>query len=152
MRLNTAITESEGDDESEGLVAGLKAKRNKIMTILHRAEDEDIPEMLRNYKKIESKEILSTVSINENHKMELSIILKAKDYEDAFAGVYKDTRRKKDNIFMSTYLQRTKTKNVFFTRNVKLNTLCQRAVKIFLKYAWMRELLMMKSLLSLLIN
>jgi len=103
MRLNTAITESEGDEESEGLVAGLKAKRNKIMTILHRAEDEEIPEMLRNYEKIESKEILKTVSINEAHKMELSIILKAKNYRDALNGVYKEPRRKSDNKFTNFF-------------------------------------------------
>jgi hypothetical protein len=65
MRLNIAITKVLADEESEALKEGLKAKRSKVMAILYKAEDEDIPAMLKDYTKTHNILIIESKSINE---------------------------------------------------------------------------------------
>lgn len=64
LRLNEVLQTVSKDEDSEALIAGLKANRNKIMEILYKAEAENIPSMLKDPKKTQNILILGNKSIN----------------------------------------------------------------------------------------
>lgn len=99
MQLNVAITKVLDDEESEALKAGLKAKRNKIMAILFKAEDEDIPSMLKDYAKTQNILIVENKSINELFPKEVKTIIEAADFNTSEQNVYKIPRKQKDNKY-----------------------------------------------------
>lgn len=103
IRLNEAISMVSDDEESEALKAGLKAKRNKIMSILYKAEAEDIPSMLKDNAKTQGKLILENNSINELHPNEVRTIIESKDYKIAEKNVYKIPRKQKDNKYTNHF-------------------------------------------------
>ena len=99
MQLNVAITKVLDDEESEALKAGLKAKRNKVMAILFKAEDEDIPSMLKDYAKTQNILIVENKSINELFPIEVKTIIEAADFNTSEQNVYKIPRKQKDNKY-----------------------------------------------------
>lgn len=99
MQLNIAITKVLDDEESEALKAGLKAKRNKVMAILFKAEDEDIPSMLKDYAKTQNILIVENKSINELFPIEVKTIIEAADFNTSEQNVYKIPRKQKDNKY-----------------------------------------------------
>ena len=99
MQLNVAITKVLDDEESEALKAGLKAKRNKVMAILFKAEDEDIPSMLKDYAKTQNILIVENKSINELFPKEVTTIIEAADFNTSEQNVYKIPRKQKDNKY-----------------------------------------------------
>lgn len=103
LRLNEAIPKVPGDEESEALKAGLKANRNKIMAILYKAEDEDIPSMLKDNSKIKNILILENKSINELYPDEVKKIIEAENYESAEQNVHKIPRKQKDNKYTNHF-------------------------------------------------
>jgi hypothetical protein len=103
LRLNNVINTISNDVDSEALKAGLNGKRNTIMSILYKAEDEDIPEMLRDISKIKSVLLLDNNSINESFKDELKTIVEAKDFKAAKQNVYKIPRKQKDNKYTNQF-------------------------------------------------
>ncbi len=64
IKLNHVISKLPDDEDSEALKAGLRANRNRIMTILYKAEDEEIPAMLKDETKIKNILIIENKSIN----------------------------------------------------------------------------------------
>lgn len=103
MQLNEAIPKVSDDEESEALKAGLKANRNKIMAILYKAEDEDIPSMLKNYTKTQNILIIANKSINELFPKEVKTIIEATDFKNAEENVYKIPRKQKDNKYTNHF-------------------------------------------------
>ena len=103
LRLNNAIADNVSDDESAALIAGLKARRDKILSILYRVEAEDIPEMLKNFGKFKDRPILDNKSNNEIFKTELATILKAADYAEAEFRVIKIPRKQKENKYTNYF-------------------------------------------------
>jgi len=103
LRLNEAIPKVPDDEESEALKAGLKANRNKIMAILYKAEDEDIPSMLKDSSKIKDILILENKSINELYSDEIKKIIEAENYENAEHNVHKIPRKQKDNKYTNHF-------------------------------------------------
>lgn len=103
IQLNEAISKVPDDNESEGLKAGLKANRNKIMAILYKAEDEDIPGMLKDYTKTQNILILENKSINELFPKEVKTIVEAADFKTAEQNVYKIPRKQKDNKYTNHF-------------------------------------------------
>lgn len=103
IRLNEAIPKVPDDEESEALKAGLKAKRNKIMAILYKAEDEDIPSMLKDYTKTQNILILENKSINELYSYEVRKIIEAIDYRTSEQNVHKIPRKQKDNKYTNHF-------------------------------------------------
>lgn len=103
IRLNEAIPKVPDDEESEALKAGLKAKRNKIMAILYKAEDEDIPSMLKDYTKTQNILILENKSINELYSDEVKKIIEAIDYRASEQNVHKIPRKQKDNKYTNHF-------------------------------------------------
>jgi hypothetical protein len=103
LRLNNAIADNVSDEESAALIAGLKARRDKILSILYRVEAEDIPEMLKNFGKFKDRPILDNKSNNEIFKTELATILKAADYAEAEFRVIKIPRKQKENKYTNYF-------------------------------------------------
>jgi uncharacterized protein with ParB-like and HNH nuclease domain len=99
MQLNKAIPKVLDDEESEALKAGLKAKRNKVMAILYKAEDEDIPSMLKDYAKTQNILIIENKSINELFPYEIKTIIEATDFNTSEQNVHKIPRKQKDNKY-----------------------------------------------------
>jgi uncharacterized protein with ParB-like and HNH nuclease domain len=103
LRLNEAIPKVPDDEDSEALKAGLRAKRNKIMSILYKADDEDIPSMLKDHSKTKDILILDNKSINELYSNEVKKIIEAEDYRSAEQAVYKIPRKQKDNKYTNHF-------------------------------------------------
>jgi hypothetical protein len=99
LRLNEIIPNIPDDEESEPLKAGLKANRNKIMTILYKADDEDIPLMLKDNSKIKNITILENNSINELYLDEAKKIIEAVNFNTAEQNVCKIPRKQNDNKY-----------------------------------------------------
>lgn len=99
IRLMKAIDETSKDPDSEALNDGLKAKRNKIMKILYKIEDEDISEILKNFSEVKDIVILENRSINELYKEESKKIFEAVDYIAAENVVSRIPYKQKDNKF-----------------------------------------------------
>lgn len=103
MQLNNAIQNIPTDDDSEALKAGLKANRNKIMAILYKAEDEEIPAMLRDNTKTQNILVIENKSINELHSEEVKKIIEAIDFVTSEQNVYKIPRKQKDNKYTNHF-------------------------------------------------
>jgi hypothetical protein len=103
MQLNDVILNVPSDDDSEALKAGLKANRNKIMAILYKAEDEDIPSMLKDNTKTQNILVIENNSINELHSEEVKKIIEAVDYVTSEQNVYKIPRKQKDNKYTNHF-------------------------------------------------
>ena len=103
MQLNEAIPKVSDDEESEALKAGLKANRNKIMSILYKAEDEDIPSMMKDYTKTQNILILENKSINELFPNEVKTIVESIDFKTSEQNVYKIPRKQKDNKYTNHF-------------------------------------------------
>ncbi|WP_411046464.1 HNH endonuclease family protein [Treponema primitia] len=73
------------------------------MAILYKAEDEDIPSMLKDFSKARNILILENKSINELHKDELQFILEAIDFNAAEQKVDKIPHRQKDNKYTNQF-------------------------------------------------
>ncbi|HMU87602.1 MAG TPA: DUF262 domain-containing HNH endonuclease family protein [Agitococcus sp.] len=130
IQLNEAILMVSDDEESEALKAGLKANRNKIMAILYKAEDEDIPSMLKDYTKTQNILILENKSINELFSKEVKTILEAEDFTAAEQNVYKIPRKQKDN----KYTKHFRNFKYFFEKlDEKSESQLNQFAKIFLE-------------------
>jgi len=103
LRLNKIIKNIPNDEDSEALKEGLIGKRRKIMSILYKAEDEEIPAMLKDFSKAKGISILENKSINEIYKKEVKAILEAIDFETAERNVYKFPRKQKDNKYTNQF-------------------------------------------------
>ena len=99
IRLIEVLNKFENDEETEALKAGLEDNRNKIMSILYKADVEDRIKILKNWDSVKNIVILENISINEQFKNELKTILEAKDFQSAKADVYKAFRKQKDNKY-----------------------------------------------------
>lgn len=103
IRLNDVIQNIPNDEDSEALKAGLKANRNKIMAILYKAEDEEIPSMLKDNTKIQNILVIENKSINELHIGEIKKIIEAIDFKTSEQIVYKIPRKQKDNKYTNHF-------------------------------------------------
>jgi len=103
IRLNNVIKNIPNDEDSESLKFGLKANRNKIMAILYKAEDEEIPSMLKDVSKTQNILILDNKSINELYLDEVKKIIEAVDFQTSEQSVHKIPRKQKDNKYTNHF-------------------------------------------------
>lgn len=103
LRLNEIIPKIPDDEDSEALKAGLKANRNKIMSIVYKADDEDIPLMLKDFSQTKGVVVLNNKSINESYPNEVKIIIESRDYAFAEQMVYKIPKKQKDNKYTNQF-------------------------------------------------
>lgn len=129
LRLNQVIGEMPKDEENEGLLEALKGSRKKIMAILYKAEDENIPSMLKDPSKTQNILILENKSINELYLTEVKKIVEAVDFKSAEENVYKIPRRQKDN----KYTHHFRNFKFFYEKLLNLNeSNLNKFAKIFL--------------------
>ncbi len=130
MKLNEVIENIPTDDDSEALKAGLKANRNKIMAILYKAEDEDIPAMLRDNTKTQNITVIENNSINELHSEEVKKIIEAIDFLTAEQNVYKIPRKQKDNKYTNHF----RNFKYFYNKlSIKSDSQLNQFAKVFLE-------------------
>lgn len=126
LRINKTLPKIPDDEESEALKEGLKERRKTIMSILYKAEAEEIPSMLKDYSKIKNIMILENKSINELYGDEIKEIIEAADFEKAEKKVHKIPRKQKDNKYTNYF------KNFKFFYN-KLNDKSDSQLNLFAK-------------------
>jgi len=119
IRLNNALQNIPNDEDSEALKAGLKANRNKIMAILYKADDEDIPSMLKDETKIKNILLIENKSINELYLDEIKKIIEAKDFNEAERNVNKIPRKQNDNKYTNHFRNFCKINFVSYARTTK---------------------------------
>ncbi len=130
IRLNTTISQTPDDEDSEALKAGLKANRNKVKAILFKAEDEDIPAMLKDHGKTQNVQVIENNSINELFSDEVKKIIEAIDFSSAEASVHKVPRKQKDN----KYTDHFRNFKYFYTKlGEKSDSQLNQFAKIFLE-------------------
>lgn len=109
FRINNLICKiSENDEESGSLLRGLKDRRKTILSILYKAEAEEIsekPNLEEDVKLYEQLNILENKSNNEDdeYKKELYIILQAINFDDAKNKVFKIKYKQKDNVYTNFF-------------------------------------------------
>lgn len=130
LRLNIAISNTPDDEDSEALKAGLKANRNKIMAILFKAEDEEIPAMLKDHGNTQNIQVIENNSINELFSDEVKKIIEAIDFSSAESSVHKIPRKQKDNKYTNHF----RNFKYFYTKlGEKSDSQLNQFAKVFLE-------------------
>lgn len=130
IRLNYVIQNIPNDEDSEALKAGLSANRNRIMAILYKAEDEEIPSMLKDNTKTQNILVVENKSINELHSGEVKKIIEAIDFKTSEQNAYKIPRKQKDNKYTNHF----RNFKYFYDKLVsKSDSLLNQFAKVFLE-------------------
>lgn len=106
IKINDSIKQTPNDEDSAGLLRGLKERRRKIMRILYKVESEDItdePNKERDGEICKRLLTLESYSINERYKTDLSSILNSVDYDEAKSNVIKIPYKQKDNKYTNFF-------------------------------------------------
>jgi hypothetical protein len=103
IKLNESIERVSVNKDTESLLAALTGKRNKIMFILYKAEDGEIPIILSNNNFVDNVKIIENNSINELFPEELEKIIKAADFESVEKVVHKISKKRGDNKYTKHY-------------------------------------------------
>lgn len=110
LRINNAILKNVGDLNAEDLLDNLYRRRTKIMSILYRKDEDDVP---RKYVKVADEQFIkaNNISVIENKsineplytKPELQKILSAIDFAVAESSVFKYKKKQKDNKYSNFF-------------------------------------------------
>lgn len=130
IALSEKIKTIPNEEDSESLKFGLTAKRNEIIKILYKAEDEEIHKILKDHSKTKNIKIIENNSINEIYTDEVKKIIEAADLNKAEESVHKIPRKKKDNKY-TNYFRNFK----FFYKklNEKSDSQLNQFAKVFLE-------------------
>lgn len=125
--LNDAITENKSYENPERMKSTLEMKRNQVLKILYKVEDEEVYDIIEDFYQHEKENLLTNLSINELYKDELGIILNSATYEEAEEKVQKIKYKQKDNKYTNYF------RNFKFFYN-KLKNLSPENLNIFANY------------------
>lgn len=103
MRLQEVLKAFKRDEDSEALEESLKEYRNKVITILYKADVDKRLEILKNWDVAKAIVLLENNSINEQYKTDLRTIIGAKDFDSAASSVTTLYKKKKDNKYTSFF-------------------------------------------------
>ncbi len=106
LKINESISNSKEDQESESLLNGLKERRKTILSILYKAEAEDIslkPSEEKDRKIQEKQSIYKNQSNTDFFKDEIDNILKPTSFDEIKKIVYKKPKAKKEESKYSRY-------------------------------------------------
>lgn len=105
VRIQEILPRLKSDEETELLIDGLKGRRNVILDILYKTDDDNRREILKNWDLVKDRTIIENNSINElpEYKHELQVILEAKDFKTAEHDCYKIPRKQKDNKYTNFF-------------------------------------------------
>lgn len=128
MRIQELLPNISHSDETEALLSGLKERRNQIIDILYKKDEDNRHEIINDWTQAKDISLLENKSINElqEYKLELQKILEAKDFDEAESVCYKIPRRKNDNKYTNFF------KNFKFFYN-KLKEYSESKVNSFAK-------------------
>jgi len=130
INLKDVLEKFKKDDASEALEEGLKENRNKIISILYKADVEKRIEILRDWNKVKGISILENLSINEQYKDEVKQIIESKDFETAEQIVHKIPRKQKDNKYTNHF----RNFKFFYNKlNDKSESQLNKFAKVFLE-------------------
>ena len=101
IRLNEKLSILDSDDDSRKLKVAIESRRNRILDILYKTNDDTRLDLLEDWSKAERVSHLESRSNNEleEHKRDLKVILDAQDFKQALDSCYKIPRRQKDNRY-----------------------------------------------------
>lgn len=130
IRLNAALEKVPEDEETENLRAGLKSRRNDIISLLYKVEDEEIPSILKDFSKVRDTVVIENNSINELYKDEVGRILDSESFDEAEKNVNKIPRKQKDNKYTNQF----RNFKFFYTQlGEKTESQLNLFAKVFLK-------------------
>jgi len=124
------------DSDSESLKDGLIGKRNNILEILYKADDESRSEILKDFSKVKGTKLLINKSINEKFRKEVATILEGETFSDIENQVYninkQESRRKQGDNKFTNYFRNF---NFFYSERLQNFNPSQinQFAKIFLK-------------------
>ena len=130
IRLSIALKNVTDDEDTESLRAGLKSRKNDIISLLYKVEDEEIPEILKDFSTVSGTSIIENNSINELYVDEVGLILSAENFEEAEKKVYKIPRKQKDNKYTNQFHN---FKYFYNQLGEKTETQLNKFAKIFLR-------------------
>ena len=105
IRLNEKLEKVESDDDSRKLKVAIGNRRNRILDILYKTNDDTRLDLLEDWSRASGVSFLesrSNVELEE-HKRDLQVILEAQDFTQALSFCYKAPNRRKDNRFTNFF-------------------------------------------------
>lgn len=130
IRLQEVLLKFKKDDASEALEEGLKENRNKIISILYKADVDNRIEILKDWNKVKGISILENLSINEQYKEEVKQIIESIDFATAEQSVHKIPRKQKDNKYTKHFRN---FKFLYSKLNEKSESQLNKFAKVFLE-------------------
>lgn len=103
IRLQEVIKEFKETPQSEALKEGLKENRNKIISILYKADVEKRTDILNDWNNAKNIILLENNSINEQYKTEVQNITEAENFNSAEKIVTTIPRKQKDNKYTNHF-------------------------------------------------
>lgn len=103
IRINEAIEETKKDENSEKLNSTLSRKRDSLIKILYKANDEEAYDIIEDFNKSNKEGLLKNSSINEIYKDELVNIIDSKDYKEAEEKAVKIKYKQNDNKYTNYF-------------------------------------------------
>lgn len=101
--LEEAIEDTKTYDNPEKLKRTLSMKRDKLLKILYKAEDDEVYDIIEDFYNHDKEDMLNNLSINELYKDELSIILNSKTFAEAEKKVTTIKYKQKDNKYTNFF-------------------------------------------------
>lgn len=105
FRMKEKLGAISADDDSRRLKSALEGRRNRILDILFKTNDDTRLDILEDWNAARGKIILENDSINEidDYKRELQIIVDAESFEEAEGRCHKIPRKQKDNKYTNFF-------------------------------------------------
>ena len=96
LRIQELLPNISHSEETLALLGGLKERRNQIIDILYKKDEDNRHEIINDWDKAKGVSLLENKSINElkEYKLELQKILEAKDFAEAELVCYKNSKTK----------------------------------------------------------
>lgn len=127
IRIIEAINETKQDEDSENLTFTLQNKRNRLIKILYKANDDEIFSIVKDFESAPKRNFIINKSINELYKDELETILHGTNFKDIEDKVVKIKYKQKDNKYTNYF------RNFKFFYN-KFHDLSPSSVNVFAEY------------------
>ena len=105
IRLNEKLSKLDSDDDSRKLKVAIENRRNRILDILYKTNDDTRLDLLEDWSRAKGVSPLESRSNNEleDHKRDLKVILEAQDFVQALDSCYTIPRRQKDNRYTNFF-------------------------------------------------
>ncbi len=105
LRMKEKLDTISGDEDARRIKSALEGRRNRILDILFKTNDDTRLDILEDWNAARGKIILENDSINEieDYKRELQIIVDAESFDEAEGRCHKIPRKQKDNKYTNFF-------------------------------------------------